>query len=845
MNKKLIGAVTFALAFAACTNENELVVSTGVDAQLANRPVIGKVEISTNPETRAVVEDGKWGKLSYVSGDAIGAALIDAPNLINPLSGELESDEDWYGIKWSYVEYVNAIRKDKNGKIVNNGKLFTDVKGDPSKFYTVTGDMIHTNYGYAYNGGTSWTSEASLVEGHYMFYFPYNPKHTSRLPINLAIPATQDCTDGNSAIDAFYDGEAPVAVDVQFLQMPADGKKLSATATPKHLYAFPQITIVNDFNGYLYDMKKAVGGQTVNPDESAKATATAVAKKTMTIDKIEFFYVPTDDEVNLWQTAKLDAKLLHDKIEDGNWADGTNKFEDASYTHDVLASTEATFTAGVQPYLNIASTAAAYGYQQVITCNVNKTLENGEEYVFNAIMPAENYGKGLKARVYVTIGDKQYILLKSTNTPYYKEGNSSKGIDYIKATAVQEAFSFDAKNVQLVRGERYPIIEYKVDSEGTATVKSSAGSIMTISMADMAAFEVGEFEADDIVTDYRGFTTNEEFITAIEDYTRGTSLVEVSNVGTSLAEHEVAFKNNHTIVLNSELVNAIYTNVNYEEDNVDYHLNLTATNLPIGNDVNVAVAKEGSYYELTATTGKQYTIKVLYTGTTINTNGGALTSGINEISSTCTLAKKSGDAGLGVVYLKENVNYNIANTTNSFRINLEKGTLTVKNACDALINTSNGTSVEIEENGSLTNANNNFALTTTITNNFLKTISGKLNGNTVSATLTEWPTSIPAASKVNDVTINASGTITLEQADFNVFSVANTTVTLGANFEAIRSNADVNLTTTNIKSLTGTYAAGCKWIGGSNGNIVVTSSNKHSIVNIKNGNACSINTITE
>lgn len=845
MNKKLFGAVTFALAFAACTNENELVVSTGVDAQLANRPVIGKVEISTNPETRAVVEDGKWGKLSYVSGDAIGAALIDAPNLVKTYPGELDSEDalyaDWNDVEWSYVEYVNAIRKDKNGNKANNGMLFTDVKGDPSKFYTVTGDMIHTNYGYAYNG-TSWTSEASLVEGHYMFYFPYNPKHTSRLPINLAIPATQDCTDGNSAIDAFYDGEAPVAVDVQFLQMPADGKKLSATATPKHLYAFPQITIVNDFNGYLYDMKKAVGGQTVSQEESAKATAKAVAKKTMTIDKIEFFYVPTADEVKLWQTAKLDAKLLHDEIEDGEWANGTNKFENVSSTHDVLASTEATFTAGVKPHLNDASTAAAYGNQQVITCNVNKTLENGEEYVFNAIMPAENYGKGLKARVYVTIGDKQYVLLKSTNTLYYNDGNPDKGINYIKATAFEGAFSFNAKNVQLVRGERYPIIEYKVDSEGTATVKSSAGSIMTISMAGMAAFEVGEFEADDIVTDYCGFTTNEEFITAIEDYTRGTSLQEVSNVGTSLAEHKVAFNNNHTIVLNSELVNAIYTNVNYEEENVLYHLNLTETNLPIGNDVNVA--KVGSYYELTATTGKQYTIKVWYTGSVINTDGGALTSGINEISATCTLAKKNGDAGLGVVYLKENVTYNIGNAANSFRINLEKGTLKVNNACGALINTSNGTSVEIEENGSLTNANNNFAETTTITNNFLKTISGNLNGNTVSATLTEWPTSIPAASKVNDVTINASGTITLEQADFNVFSVANTTVKLGADFEAIRSNADVNLTTTNIKSLTGTFAT-CKWIGGSNGNIVVTSSNNHTIAGISEGNACSINTITE
>ena len=71
MNKKLFGALALTVALAACTNEDELVFSTenGNDAALANRPVIGNVELSTTPATRAAVVDGTWGKLVYQTSD--------------------------------------------------------------------------------------------------------------------------------------------------------------------------------------------------------------------------------------------------------------------------------------------------------------------------------------------------------------------------------------------------------------------------------------------------------------------------------------------------------------------------------------------------------------------------------------------------------------------------------------------------------------------------------------------------------------------------------------------------------------------------------------------------------
>lgn len=817
MNKKIFGALTFALAFAACTNEEELVIATGSDAQLASRPQIGKVELTTESQTRAAVVDGTWGKLAYETGDIIGAALVDEPNMTRSLPGYFNNN-GWEGASWTYAEYAT----DKTKKLKGQWKLFTQTKtsqnnnapfNTPYSFYDLCGstgidNIIHTNYGYAYNG-TNWTSEASLVEGNYMFYFPYNANNSTRIPVTVEIPTVQDCTDGNSAVDAFYNVTTPIAVDLAFIQKPAAGQKPVISAAPKHLFAYPQIKIVNNFNSYLYDVK--YNGTDVDQAKSAKATTTAPVKKTMTVNKVELVY--TGVETNkLWTKATINASKLNEKVR-GNWE--ANKFKAASYTSSVMDDLTAPSydkRYALRPYLTIANNVTAFDKEQVLTFNVNKELANGQEYAFNAIMPAENYGaETLKARVYVTIDGKQYIMLAATNTP---TEDTNGVVTRVDATDVSDMYVF-AKSVELVRGERYDVKEYNTDTDGNTSVKTSAGNIMTINMSGLTAFEVGNYTP---AATTRGFETAAEFVAHMSEATRGTTLTEVEKAGNeALGEHEIAFKNNITI--NAELVEAIYNNVIYDNANMTSMI-LKYTNLAIANDVTVEQTATAGKYKLS---GNGKSIFVEYGAGVINNDGGALVSGINEVGATGELKKKNNNDGIGIVFVSGNST--IKNNANTFRVVVKGVQLTVTGSnCDAKITTQSGSTVIVEKD--LTNSGNVFENGTTITNNGFKTINGNVKNNTITANVATWPTSVTNASKVNKVVVNpaTSGTaITVDQASFNAFQNANTVIELGANVSSIRSTADVNLTSVgNLKQIKGNGTH--KWTAAT-GNIIVTAYN--------------------
>ena len=129
----------------------------------------------------------------------------------------------------------------------------------------------------------------------------------------------------------------------------------------------------------------------------------------------------------------------------------------------------------------------------------------------------------------------------------------------------------------------------------------------------------------------------------------------------------------------------------------------------------------------------------------------------------------------------------------------------VEGVCDALIIADGGT-ITLGNNASLTNENNEFGATTIINNSHARSIAGTLADATqVKAAYLVWPTTaIPAASKINDITINPAvdATITIEQAQIAVFAnLSDVALTLGNNVTGIASQANVILT--NLKSLTG------------------------------------------
>ena len=129
----------------------------------------------------------------------------------------------------------------------------------------------------------------------------------------------------------------------------------------------------------------------------------------------------------------------------------------------------------------------------------------------------------------------------------------------------------------------------------------------------------------------------------------------------------------------------------------------------------------------------------------------------------------------------------------------------VEGVCDALIIADGGT-ITLGNNASLTNENNEFGATTIINNSHARSIAGTLaDGTVVKAAYLVWPTAaIPAASKINDITINPAvgAAITIEQAQIAVFAnLSDVALTLGNNITGIASQANVILT--NLKSLTG------------------------------------------
>ena len=241
---------------------------------------------------------------------------------------------------------------------------------------------------------------------------------------------------------------------------------------------------------------------------------------------------------------------------------------------------------------------------------------------------------------------------------------------------------------------------------------------------------------------------------------------------------------------------------------------LTATSLPIAGDVKYTVS--GDEYTFSTLDGNlTYTINM--TGVTFGTTGDALVAGVNNIgtsSQSAALTVQDMKVAEGVTNA---VAYLAGATGNVTTVTLKDATgisaiyvneyteLKVEGVCDALIIADGGT-ITLGNNASLTNENNEFGTTTIINNSHARSIAGTLADATqVKAAYLVWPTTaIPAASKINDITINPAvdATITIEQAQIAVFAnLSDVALTLGNNVTGIASQANVILT--NLKSLTG------------------------------------------
>lgn len=113
--------------------------------------------------------------------------------------------------------------------------------GQTSEFPVVP--YVSTNHPFVLNSNGVWAINHTMVEGHYLFYFPYNENNHARTAAQYSIPVLQDL----AGKDGKFDPKAAVekysmGVGVQFL----DKTDLNASLQLVNIYGFAKIKVVID-----------------------------------------------------------------------------------------------------------------------------------------------------------------------------------------------------------------------------------------------------------------------------------------------------------------------------------------------------------------------------------------------------------------------------------------------------------------------------------------------------------------------------------------------------------------------------------------------------------------------
>lgn len=852
---KLFTLVALSALMAACSQDEFVTPMGDAKVDLANRPVLGDVTIDLGDANTRMAFNGSFN-WKFENGDEVGAAIVDAPKITETLTGYVGTAS----VEWTYAEYVQGVKKEIGGKKY----LFTETKQSDAAdakyntaedWYGMNDDNhISSNYPYLLKDN-KFSSQANLVEGNYLFYAPYDAAHLTREPLVVVTPMVQDCSEAemkntnylkkpatvsSKSLSDFYKGttkgfeKAIVAVGHKFLAAPADRTQpIEATASMKDVFAYPMFTIANNYNGYLFD---------------TEALSTSVAQKpVITVDSIQIY--STEANKILYKKA-IDVDKTAKTLNSADWSAAGKYTSDKSNTAALFAESGTDFdkadyfaatNANVQTKVNLTAINNVIEYKQKhITCDLGgKVLNQGDIYHFHAIMPAENYGHALYAKIFVKIGEKRYVIYNTSVTDAITVDATPASPNYGKAT-VNVAKTFTDWNfcdvingnqdARLIRGEHYPAAELLESGNGT---KNFAGTMLTINLTGgttQAAFALTEKSGD------FGFETNADFIKYMtEELQRGVDLVEDKNVQSQPRESwkgadgstvgHFAFATDNTCIINAELIAALQDKM-YQNGTTGNAIRLE-TNLPVAGDVKIVeVGTEDKGYTpyTIQTLDKKASYIVKLKTASAGTDGTALINGINNITSGTNVALKAKSTTKNAVVVlggtSAAMSATLDNATGISAIYVnDNATLTVNTTCDALVVLDKG-SITIGQKGSLTNANNDLKEGTVINTN-LKEIAGTVNGEkvTVTATSAAFPTAaIPAKTKVNNYEIAAaSKEVVIEQKEIDMFANLSGVTVKITGATGIKSVSNVTLN--NIKSF---VATSITWNKGGTTSIVIT-----------------------
>lgn len=831
MKKRTYLVATMAAALVAlvgCTKDF-VAEAPKADAGLAERPEIGAVDLVVGQSTRVERDETSASGLDwkFAADDRVGAMLVDE------ISGETASGWTKKGgeeLTFTYTDYVTNTPKTasdtknylfQNTYKANDGKVLND----GAEFYKFSA-YIHSNYPYNHVDNGHFTSEAKLVEGHYVFYTPYDESHVTRQPMVVTLPAVQDVSGEYTAIEKFYAGNDPVLLSLSYLSAANAGKQVVTEMQP--LFAYPKFTVKNNFKGYLFD------GEMDEEEENFISTTNAAKTYTMKLLQMEIYTTATGDPFTYQRQLDLTKLSTVEK-----WAKSADYYETAPTSavlkdaagygepeYEFVGDDEDDVMAFDAPFFKDSEDVIEKDAKRVVLDFGGKELKNGATYDFYAVLPAEDFTDGLYAVILVEIDGKEYYIwtnqVNEEGKAFDKEATiaevsvvddeesdydgmaifSTEGLDTDNSTNYRflDRTGHGDDKIVLVRGERWPVAEVNADR----TAKDHKGNMMTINL-EGGKSQIALAAAAEVVTVDKGIKNNEELIAYLNTLNAGVDAKQVTDKDAVTKVEEFYFAKQNTVVINAALIDAIANRLPQGS--------MTFLNqIPVAGDVLVTKVEGNKVTFKTAKSEKE----ISYT-TTITGDAAKLTSGVNVIanaSGTLAVTKDSNNAvctgvvvfiKAGTATLATTSGTTATNIANIVGINLAAGakldvTTTFAGWVVGAADDSNKSEVTIEKGANITNANNSLAY---VDNKALAAFGGE--AKTVNYSCFGWNIdAIPAASKVNQVTINPTTSKVLEVDADALALVKNLTdgvaIALGTNVSGLTSKSDVTLT--NITSMT-------------------------------------------
>lgn len=426
--KHFFSAVALAAVFAGCSQDELISESNFQEAD--NRPTVEAPVITLGADTRMTTE-GSYAKVEWEQGDGFGAMLMDT------YVPEQKKWEDLFPIQ----------------------------------------DYVSSNVLYKTEDGKAFTAEASLKQGNYLFYAPFNAENFKREPLAVKLPLVQNVVPStteapsNTAITEFYKAKTyPVFVAYDSIW---NTPKTNLALNMKHIYALPKITLklgkvqLLDENGDLKVDSK---------------TKKAIYETSIKVDSIKF--TNANKKIVTAGTIKnkdIVAKIGKDK--DGNVAWNKAKWENAATADIVKADAKG------------ADGEVVVKFSPALTISATK---GGE---FFMVLPGAEYKQAdLAVEVYTTIDGKAYVSAASS-------------------LASEVATIKPFKDMRLLPGLPYSADEYNADG----TMKNTKGTSATYTVAG------GFIPAETAISGYTEIKNYAELVNFIKNVAyRGEPLIEMT-----------------------------------------------------------------------------------------------------------------------------------------------------------------------------------------------------------------------------------------------------------------------------------------------------------------------------